>query len=451
MKNVIWWPALVNPNHIDKYGGFDYYEYSRKSWEYWCEKNDVLFVPFENPVEKDFTRFRPQWQKCLYVFDELERLEIDYDQIALIDSSAIVRWDCPNFFELTNHEFTAWRDDDNLRWVHDSIEGYKNIFDGFELDITKYINSGFMIFNKKHKTFFKDLKNMYLEKQDDFIKLQDEVVRKGNDQTPVNYLLQMSGIDVKLDLPFTFNLRHINRKEMFNYNWQLKEDATPFFIKYCYVWRFTGLPKDQRSEVMAQTWDYVEKYYTFNKNELILNNVNHKDTFKNATSRKFKSDLLEFFKDKKYKEMSVLELGACQGDTTRVFAELFKKVYAVDRSEDNVRLIKEKCKDVQNVESSVMDVTNDEWKFPQVDVVFIDASHDYPQVKIDIQKVIDYFDNPIIILDDYGNPNNRNIRISIDEKINEGKINIHKLIGEDVGFKTKAGWEMIDREGVILC
>ena len=135
--------------------------------------------------------------------------------------------------------------------------------------------------------------------------------------------------------------------------------------------------------------------------------------------------------------------------TEWVFAEIFEKVYAVERSEDNVGLIKQKCKDVDNVESSVMDVTNDTWDFPQVDVVFVDASHDYPQVAIDIQKSIDYFDNPIIILDDYGNPNNRNIRNSIDLKINDGKIKINTFIGEDVGYKTKSGWEMVDREGVI--
>ena len=41
-KNVIWWPALKNPNHLDKYGGFEYFEYSRKSWEYWCEKMIVF-------------------------------------------------------------------------------------------------------------------------------------------------------------------------------------------------------------------------------------------------------------------------------------------------------------------------------------------------------------------------------------------------------------------------
>ena len=200
---------------------------------------------------------------------------------------------------------------------------------------------------------------------------------------------------------------------------------------------------------MKRTWDLIKNNYTFNENELVLNSVNHKDTFKNATSRKFKSDLFEFFKDDKYKKMKVLELGACHGDTTRVFAELFDKVYAVDRSEDNVQLIREKCKDVDNVECSVMDVTNDAWNFPQVDVVFVDASHDYPQVAVDIQKCIDYFDNPLLILDDYGNPNNTNIRNSIDDKVREGKINIHKKIGEGVGFLTKSGWKMIDREGVI--
>jgi hypothetical protein len=116
---------------------------------------------------------------------------------------------------------------------------------------------------------------------------------------------------------------------------------------------------------------------------------------------------------------------------------------------ENVQILKRKCKDVDNVEASIMNVTNDTWDFPQVDVVFVDASHDYPQVAIDIQKCIDYFDNPIIILDDYGNPNNRNIRNSIDDKIREGKIKVDTKIGEDVGFLTKSGWKMIDREGVI--
>ena len=260
-KNVIWWPALVNENHIDKYGGFEYFKYSRKSWEYWCKKNDCIFVPFTNPIEKDFVEYRPQWQKCLYVFDELDRLEIEFDQIALIDSSAIVRWDCPNFFKMTDRKFVGWRDDDNLRWVHESIQGYKNTFDNYNLDISKYINSGFMIFNESHRNFFKELKELYFSKKDQFIKLQDREVRKGNDQTPINYLLQINNIDIKLDLPISYNLRHMNRKELFGFNWQLNEDTTPFFIKYGYVWRFTGMPKEQRTDLMKQTWDIVKDNY----------------------------------------------------------------------------------------------------------------------------------------------------------------------------------------------
>ena len=159
--------------------------------------------------------------------------------------------------------------------------------------------------------------------------------------------------------------------------------------------------------------------------------------------------MIGYFKDDKYKKMKVLELGACQGDTTRILSELFDTVYAVDRDPENIQILKQKCKDVDNVEASLMDVTNDTWNFPQVDVVFVDASHDYPQVAIDIQKCLDHFDNPILILDDYGNPNNRNIRNSIDDKIREGKIKVDVEIGEDVGFLTKSGWKMIDREGVI--
>ena len=448
-KNIVWWPAIVNEEHKDKYGGYDYFQYSKNTWEYWCERNDCLFVPFTEPVEKDLFKFRPNWQKAIFVFDELERMGIEYDQIALVDSSFMIKWDAPNFFEMTDRRFTAWRDMDNMRWIYESIQGYKDIFDGFELDMSKYVNSGFMIFNESHKDLFQKFKEFYINNIDDFCKLQDVVVKKGNEQTPMNYWLQLNEVDMNIDLPLPFKITHLQRKELFSYNWQLDEDKTPFFIKYGYNYSFNGIPKDQRTDMMKRTWDLIKNNYTFNENELVLNSVNHKDTFKNATSRKFKSDLFGFFKDDKYKKMKVLELGACHGDTTRVFAELFDKVYAVDRSEDNVQLIREKCKDVDNVECSVMDVTNDAWNFPQVDVVFVDASHDYPQVAVDIQKCIDYFDNPLLILDDYGNPNNTNIRNSIDDKVREGKINIHKKIGEGVGFLTKSGWKMIDREGVI--
>ena len=42
---------------------------------------------------------------------------------------------------------------------------------------------------------------------------------------------------------------------MFTHNWQLNEDNTPFFIKYAYIWHFTGFPVEDRIKIMKQTWD----------------------------------------------------------------------------------------------------------------------------------------------------------------------------------------------------
>ena len=39
--------------------------------------------------------------------------------------------------------------------------------------------------------------------------------------------------------------------------------------------------------------------------------------------------------------------------------------------------------------------------------------------------------------------------MSIEDKIKDGKITISEFIGEESGFKTKSGWSMDDREGVI--
>ena len=106
-------------------------------------------------------------------------------------------------------------------------------------------------------------------------------------------------------------------------------------------------------------------------------------------------------------------------------------------------------KDIDNVEFIQKDIYTEEWDFPQVNVVMIDAGHTYEHVVHDIQKVMNYFDNPIIIMDDYGNPNVE-IKRAIDEAINSGLVTKGPHIGEVSGFKTAAGWVMNDKEGIIL-
>ena len=442
-KNIIWWTGIVNAEHNDKYGGFEYLQYSRNTWEYWCKQNDCEFVAFTEPVETDLFKFRVNWQKAIFCFDELEKRGIEYDQICLVDSSCMIKWDAPNFFELTDRKFTAWRDLDNMRWTNDSIVGYKEFFK-FELDRTKYINSGFIIFNETHKEFFNSFKHLYYDNVDTFCELQDKIIKKGTEQTPLNYWLQMNNIDIKTDLPIAFKLTHLHRKEMFGWNWQLNEDKTPYFIKYGYNWIFNGLPKDQRTKIMHDVWNFVKHNYSNN----IVDRVVHKDTHKFTTSKEFKQDILEVFDNDKYKNKTLIELGCCQGTTTRIYAQCFKNVIGYDLDEWNVGQAKKSCSDVDNTEIICQDLYNTEWNMLKADVVVIDAGHTYEHIMHDVPKVIEYFDNPIIIIDDYGNPN-QGIRRAIDELESKGILTIHFKIGADKGYKTATGLVFNDKEGVI--
>ena len=42
---------------------------------------------------------------------------------------------------------------------------------------------------------------------------------------------------------------------MFNGNWQIPEDPTPFFIKYGNIWHFTGISLQDRIDLMKITWE----------------------------------------------------------------------------------------------------------------------------------------------------------------------------------------------------
>ena len=198
-KNVIFMPAVINKNLNDKYGGYEWMDISMSTWKYWCKKHDIIFYEYNTPSESDLMKHRITWQRWFDVFDVLERDGVDYDKIHMVDATCMIRWDTPNIFDLTEHKFCAWRDIDNLGWVHKSIKGYESFFD-FKLDSTKYVNSGLIIFNKEHHEFFNSFKKLFLDNSEILCKLQDEVVVKGTEQTPLNYWLQMNKIDVKTDI-----------------------------------------------------------------------------------------------------------------------------------------------------------------------------------------------------------------------------------------------------------
>ena len=441
-KNVVFWVGVKNEKYSEKYGGWEWMDISRKTWEYWCKKHDVIFFPFEEPINDDLVNYRINWQKSIYCFDLLDEAGIDYDQIFLVDATCMVKWDMPNIFELTDNKFTAWRETDNLNWVYDSVKGYEEFF-SYKLNKHNYFSSGVIIFNKSHKDIFLDFKDLYLNNTEEFVELQDKTVRKGTEQTPLNYWVQKNNVELNLDLPFSYKLTHIHRKDMFKPNWQLNEDSTPFFIKYGYNWVFNGIPKNQRTEVMSQTWGFVKDNYDEN---YFLNRVVHKDKWCKTTSRKFKEDVLRIFRDRKMD--NCIEIGSCRGDTTRVLSECFKKVYSFEQSSDNITYIKERCSDVDNVEISQADVYDSNFEIPDVSVAFIDAGHSTELVKKDISRFLNKNPNMVLVFDDYGQKDE-----SIKKAILDTGVKISRHIGEYNGFKFNRinGEEvtMIGREGVI--
>ena len=441
-KNVVFWVGVKNEQYSEKYGGWEWMDISRKTWEYWCKKHDVVFFPFEKPIDDDLVNYRINWQKSIYCFDLLDEAGIDYDQIFLVDATCMVKWDMPNIFELTDNKFTAWRETDNLNWVYDSVRGYEEFF-SYKLNKHNYFSSGVIIFNKSHKDMFLDFKDLYLNNTEEFVELQDKTVRKGTEQTPLNYWVQKNNVELNLDLPFSYKLTHMHRKDMFKPNWQLNEDSTPFFIKYGYNWVFNGIPKNQRTEVMSQTWGFVKDNYD---EDYFLNRVVHKDKWCKTTSRKFKEDVLRIFRDRKMD--NCIEIGSCRGDTTRVLAECFKKVYSFEQSSDNITYIKERCSDVDNVEISQADVYDSNFEIPDVSVAFIDAGHSTELVKKDISRFLNKNPNMVLVFDDYGQKDE-----SIKKAILDTGVKISRHIGEYNGFKFNRinGEEvtMIGREGVI--
>ena len=106
-KNVVFWIGVKsdNPEVAKKhaYGDYSWMEYSKKTWEYWCDKNNCVFVHYDITKESDLRIHKVNWQRWFDVFEFIESKGIqDYDQILLTDASIMVKWDAPNLLPIIN-------------------------------------------------------------------------------------------------------------------------------------------------------------------------------------------------------------------------------------------------------------------------------------------------------------------------------------------------------------
>lgn len=245
-KNLIYIVAVDSPSTKVKVN--DYFQFSRPTWEYYCDKYGIdLIVCDENQLDTF-----PIWNK-----EMIHIIGADYDKIGIVDCDTMIRWDAPNIFDqIGDDNFAGVNDLCDLDWLFSSIAGRQHFFAEVVMDIDKYLNAGVLFFGKRYLSVFKELLEFYLEHRSEI----DSIKTGGKEQTLLNFVLQKNKVNIKKLSP-AWNLLSIHRKNMFISNWQLKVDNTPYFIKYAYLWHFTGFPIEQRVDVMKQTWEMTEHLY----------------------------------------------------------------------------------------------------------------------------------------------------------------------------------------------
>lgn len=246
-KNLIFIIAINDPNR--QIQNQDYAQYSIKTWEYWCDKNNVdLKVLTEDEVGLKF----PIWNKeLIYKYGQ------GYDKIGIVDSDTMIRWDAPNIFEFTDStKFYGVNDLCDLNWLLSSIEQRQKFFSDVKMDLNKYLNTGVLFFGAEHLIVF--------EKFLTFVKHNEAEINAidggGKEQTLLNFFLQKEHIEIELLDP-SWNLLSIHKKNMFQHNWQLNQNKTPYFINYSYIWHMTGFPIEDRVQVMKNTWEFIQNQY----------------------------------------------------------------------------------------------------------------------------------------------------------------------------------------------
>jgi hypothetical protein len=113
------------------------------------------------------------------------------------------------------------------------------------------VNAGFIIVNKSHKELFKNMIEFYHKNKVHLLDLQYNTLRKGSDQTPLNYMIREMDIEINY-LPKIYNMTSLHRKGILNGG---------LFIEIGNIWHFNGFNKDDRINVMKDTWNIIEKNY----------------------------------------------------------------------------------------------------------------------------------------------------------------------------------------------
>lgn len=258
MNDIIY---IINIEQKDKPGRIDGYKYSIESWNRWAEHNNAQVVVLDQYINPDA---RANWHK-FYIFDLLEDSGIEYDQILIVDADTFVHPECPNFFKISDRKYCGVHNRGSYDWLIRSIEAYdKFVFKTKFEDINKYINTGFQIVNKDHRPFFSAVLEFYESNKKLLTWVQDNY-KVGTDQTPINFLLQIYNVDLKI-LPYEYNMQDMARNESLS----LLNDGTPLFTKFGWIYHFNAIPNNVNGNLTKQ---WLKECYTYFYGKEIIHEI----------------------------------------------------------------------------------------------------------------------------------------------------------------------------------
>ena len=223
------------------------YEYSVKSWDKWCKKNNhELFILEERIYPKNI--MNPNWHK-MFVFDLLESNQIKYDQVLIADADTIIHPNSPDIFSISNNKLCAVRNIGSMDWVCRSYENYKkHLFPDINYSPLEYFNSGILILNKSHKDFYKKILDFYLTNHE-LVKNIQQTYFVGTDQPIINFFVRQEKIELNL-LPYEWNMQDMNRFEILDNNLS--------YVDHGLIYHFNAIPNNSDGKY---TRYFMEKTY----------------------------------------------------------------------------------------------------------------------------------------------------------------------------------------------
>ena len=248
-SNIVFIPCISTGD-----GRSSPYSYSIKSWEYWCKKNNCELVILDQLL-CDIEYMKITWQRY-HLLDILKNSKIEYDQVLMVDADTIVHPNCPNFFDMTEHKLVGVHNEGSYDWICRSMENYhKYMFSDSDIPFSfwEYINTGFIIFNEKHKQFLDEFLEFYKINRETIISLQEQF-HVGTCQPVFNYLLRRKNIEYKL-LPYEFNMCDLTCKEI------LDEDFT--MTKVGWIYHYNAISQEFQKSYgdvhywMKKTYDHL--------------------------------------------------------------------------------------------------------------------------------------------------------------------------------------------------